>query len=523
LRNIGRIFRFPDGSRSFENAVAQSLLNKVTMKTRSSHISIFLVCFLLAMAGSAWGQLTTTDQARALFDRINEARQAPVAAAASVGIGEPQLFDIAPELQSLPDGGMLPLAMNGHLLRTAGGHNEDMLARGYVDRVTPEGLTVAERVAASGYWAVAAGESIGLVGFANFLPPEVAVQVMFENMLRDELLNRAEGRWNILNPGFAEVGVAVETGVMAFGGAFFNVYIAVCDYGRPYEVTADEELFLVLVNQARSNPAAFMASIGLSEDRLAADLKENLVAFFAGMPPLFPDFALSRAARGHAEDMLAQGYFSAESLDGRTPADRIAEAGYRDALESGETQGLLALCGDRTPAEQVEAFFRRVAASELTWTLPEERLIFNPRIREAGIGFAQGICEPLGGICGDNVGLLVADYGMSPAYNSGVVGVAFRDENGNALYDRGEGLGGVGLRISGVAIGSLDVTAGQAGGFQAVLDEGVYEILPAGAGPEEAVPLAVPAPGESVFILLSIPGPPEAEVMEDGVQKGLDN
>ncbi len=41
LRNIGRIFRFPDGSRSFENAVAQSLLNKITMKTRSSIFQYF--------------------------------------------------------------------------------------------------------------------------------------------------------------------------------------------------------------------------------------------------------------------------------------------------------------------------------------------------------------------------------------------------------------------------------------------------------------------------------------------------
>lgn len=494
------------------------------MKTRSLYILIGLAFFLLAAAGSAWGQSATTDQACALLDRINEARRAPFAAALSVGIGESRLLDIAPELQSLPEGGIPPLAMNGYLLRTAGEHNEDMLSRGYVDRVAPEGQTVADRIAASGYWAVMTGESIGLVGFANFLPPEVAVQVMFENMLKDELLNRAEGRWNILNPGFTDVGVSVETGVVALGGSLFNVYTAVCDYGLPFEPTAEEELFLVLVNQARWDPAAFMASVSLSEEHLMTDLREDRVSFFAGMPPLYPDFALSRAARGHAEDMLAKGYFSTESLDGRTPADRIAEAGYLDALQSGELQGLLALCGDRTPVEQVEAFFRRMAVSELTRTLPEDRLIFNPGLREAGIGFAAGVCESLGGICGDNVGLLVASCGTSTAYEWGVVGAAFRDADGNGLYDSGEGLSGVDLKIAGVPpLGSMEITAGAAGGFKAALEEGAYEIGIAGTGPEEAMFFAVPGAGASVFVRVSLVNPPEIEALGDGIEKGLDN
>ncbi len=274
-------------------------------------------------------------------------------------------------------------------------------------------------------------------------------------MLKDELLNRAEGRWNILNPGFTDVGVSVETGVVALGGSLFNVYTAVCDYGLPFEPTAEEELFLVLVNQARWDPAAFMASVSLSEEHLMTDLREDRVSFFAGMPPLYPDFALSRAARGHAEDMLAQGYFSTESLDGRTPADRIAEAGYLDALQSGELQGLLALCGDRTPVEQVEAFFRRMAVSELTRTLPEDRLIFNPGLREAGIGFAAGVCESLGGICGDNVGCssqavarVLHMNGASWGRLSGMPTERFYDW---------EGLSGVDLKIAGVPpLGSIN-------------------------------------------------------------------
>ncbi len=274
------------------------------------------------------------------------------------------------------------------------------------------------------------------MGFANFLPPEVAVQVMFENMLRDELLNRAEGRWNILNPGFTEVGVAIETGIMAFGGAFFNVYIAVCDYGRPYEVTAEEELFLVLVNQARSNPAAFMASIGLSEDRLAADLKENPVAFFAGMPPLFPDFALSRAARGHGEDMLAQGYFSAESLDGRTPADRIARRDTATHSSRGRPRGF-SPCAATGPRRAGGGVLPARGGIGTHLDPAGGGAHFQPPHPGGGNRFRPGdLRAPRRHLRGDNVGLLVADYGTSPA--AGCCGVAFRDENGNALYDRGE-------------------------------------------------------------------------------------
>ncbi len=51
----------------------------------------------------------------------------------------------------------------------------------------------------------------------------------------------------------------------------------------------------------------------------------------ASMPPV-PSLALHAAlhqsARGHAEDMAAQGYFDHNSLDGRTPFDRIEAAGY---------------------------------------------------------------------------------------------------------------------------------------------------------------------------------------------------
>ncbi len=45
-------------------------------------------------------------------------------------------------------------------------------------------------------------------------------------------------------------------------------------------------------------------------------------------PPLAMHSQLRAAARGHSQDMAAQGYFSHTSLDGRTYAQRIRHAGY---------------------------------------------------------------------------------------------------------------------------------------------------------------------------------------------------
>lgn len=487
------------------------------MRTRSIHKGILFFILFILMAGTAWGAVAPSEEEQALLDRINTARQAPFAAAAAIGIDPQQLAAARPELLELPEEGMSQLTWASLLSDAAKAHNEDMLARGYVDRVNPEGLTAGDRAAAAGYWAVSVGESIGLVGFANFLAPDAAVSILFENMLREELLNPSDEKWNLLNPGFSEAGIAVGTGVLEYGGYLFNVYIAVCDFGEPCRAGSEEELFLALVNQARSNPEGFLLSVGLSADRLMPDLQEGLDAFYAGMPPLFPVKTLFRAARAHAVDMLSAGYFAADSLDGRTPMDRILEAGYGEAVESGETRGLLALCGDRVPAEQVKAFFQRSAIVELTRTAPEDRLIFNPFLREAGVGFAEGNSESLGGICGDHVGLLVAEYGTRIAVESGIVGVVFSDLDGNGLLDPGEALSGVEVTISSGSAVSRVLLTGEGGGFHIVLPGGPHEVSAAGTDPAESVERTVPGNGESIFIPLSVTVPAdEIAAEEDG-------
>ena len=54
----------------------------------------------------------------------------------------------------------------------------------------------------------------------------------------------------------------------------------------------------------------------------------NMARLEAGCPELQLDDRLTAAAQGHSDDMAAQGYFSHESPDGRTFADRVQAAGY---------------------------------------------------------------------------------------------------------------------------------------------------------------------------------------------------
>ena len=59
----------------------------------------------------------------------------------------------------------------------------------------------------------------------------------------------------------------------------------------------------------------------------------------AGCGALTVDDRLAAAAKGHSDDMAAQGYFSHTSLDGRSFADRVRAAGYPDPGGENIAQG----------------------------------------------------------------------------------------------------------------------------------------------------------------------------------------
>lgn len=83
---------------------------------------------------------------------------------------------------------------------------------------------------------------------------------------------------------------------------------------------------------------------------------------------------LNRAAQGHADDMVVQGYFSHTSLDGRTVGDRIRATGYKP----------------KTWGENIAQGYSTNAAVMDAWqnSPPHNRLLLLDTVDEFGLGVA---------------------------------------------------------------------------------------------------------------------------------------
>src|SRR5262245_41324247 len=99
----------------------------------------------------------------------------------------------------------------------------------------------------------------------------------------------------------------------------------------------------------------------------------NLERRAQGLPPLREEEMLASAALGHALDMASEDYFAHDSLDGRTPWDRIRDAGY-DFNAAAENIA----AGYSTPEEVVAGW---MASSG------HRANILLPDLRELGVGY----------------------------------------------------------------------------------------------------------------------------------------
>lgn len=71
---------------------------------------------------------------------------------------------------------------------------------------------------------------------------------------------------------------------------------------------------------------------GLTAREAAVLRLTNAARVDHGCRPLHVDTRLTRAARGHASDMVRRHYFEHTSPDGSTPSDRAREAGFRSGV-----------------------------------------------------------------------------------------------------------------------------------------------------------------------------------------------
>src|SRR5262245_50983506 len=105
-----------------------------------------------------------------------------------------------------------------------------------------------------------------------------------------------------------------------------------------YEPTPYEQLLLEQLNDARANPAAYGASIGLDLSGVAPS------------QPLAFNPQLVQAARLHSLDMSARAFFAHTNPDGRNPGQRMRDAGftwtsYGESIAAGFPNSAEALSG----------------------------------------------------------------------------------------------------------------------------------------------------------------------------------
>ncbi|MEA2015069.1 MAG: CAP domain-containing protein [Thermodesulfobacteriota bacterium] len=463
------------------------------MKSKAIHIIlVFALIFGLCITVSAEAN-DLSEHELAFLELINEARENPLVVASSMGLSPDRILEDFPDLKDALTEGLPPLTLNKNLYKAACTHTADMLENSDYSHDSLDGRTYEDRITATGYLPKASGESLGLLGFSNFIDPDEAVRAMFEKMFRDELDPSSIEQRNILDPGLKHVGIALGTGTLNFGGYIFNVYMVTCDFGSSVE-RAGIQLFQ-LINQARSRPLDVAASLGMDPDQILTDLPELHDILTEGLPPLSFNLQLYRAAGGHVKDMLENGYYSHDSLDGRTYEDRIRESGY-DPLYTGESMGLQCLGADLVDETHddidrlISLMFKMIFTRELNPDA-EERNILDPSLREVGISVITGSSTGLGGICGDNLLLMVADFGLSSneEQTPGIVGVIYSDLDQDMLYSPGEGIDQVAVSVDGLSgpvcmqrTGRDDTSSlfklysNEAGGFGLTVGPGEYRI-----------------------------------------------
>jgi hypothetical protein len=229
---------------------------------------------------------------------------------------------------------------------------------------------------------------------------------------------------------------------------------------------------LLLINQARTNPLGVAAFLGMDPEKVLADLPELGDILTGGLPPLGLNENLVQAARAHTADMLDNNFYSHDSLDGRSPYDRILQSGYEPAT-SGESLGLLAFGNFMDQEKAMRVIFANMFEDELNPARTEKRNILDPDLREVGLCLGMGALKV--GRSFTNAYVLTCDFGaranQAEPYLTGVV---YQDLDQDGLYSPGEGLPGRNVLVYGAG---LHLTTDAAGGFNVPVEQGGYWVI----------------------------------------------
>jgi hypothetical protein len=249
--------------------------------------------------------------------------------------------------------------------------------------------------------------------------------------------------------------------------------------------TANEQELLELINRMRLNPGAELdllldptdgnVQYGLEYYGIDRALLATQWSKLKPVAPLAWSSELNVSAQGHNLAMINQKQ-QAHVLPGELSVQaRIDRAGYQATL-----------FGENVYAASQSVLFTHTGLA-IDWgkgastiggiqtpALHRENLM-STLITEVGISAIEdNSSAPIGPM------VVTEDFGTRAALRgkAWLLGVAFEDTNSNGWYNAGEGLSDVSIKITGIngTNFSDNITVGQAGGYQELLDPGQYQL-----------------------------------------------
>jgi uncharacterized protein YkwD len=224
-----------DPGRTEKRTILDPSLKEAGLSVQSGNLRLGSALWNVYLATVDFGAVLSTQEAHeaGLLWLINQARANPLGVAESLGIETAAFLEKRPELRAFFEKGLAPLTINESLSSASAAHLSDMRGNRYYGKISLDGRTYRDRIEASGYVFDALGESLGITWFTDPIIPYVAIDRVFEVMLRNELEPSNSGNLTILDPGMTEAGIAFGLVSLRSENEDANVYVAVCDVGMP--------------------------------------------------------------------------------------------------------------------------------------------------------------------------------------------------------------------------------------------------------------------------------------------------
>jgi hypothetical protein len=169
------------------------------------------------------------------WQRINAARQDPLAEAQRLEISEHVVRSAFATQEWVLDQGLPPLAWSDELAASASAHGRDMFNRVYYSYVSPEGSTYWDRIEATGYTPTEAGETMNAMFFENLIPVAEGLDILVDTILRDELSGNTSVERNIFSPAMTQVGAGFFAESIPLLGDQPYGYLLIADFASPQQ------------------------------------------------------------------------------------------------------------------------------------------------------------------------------------------------------------------------------------------------------------------------------------------------